>query len=164
VPVALGRVQIGPGASNKESSKNWRDAQPGKNPDLHIAGRRVLDSRSDAARRFKLKLTDYIKWPTEVYPFLLRSRWTDQDQSDPNSEEILCEGELIKTINPIIRGWATTTAAPKSESASTSWMAGRSKTVVDRTKQWRTRLEGLSQTAVEGFKWSACLTDPFSLS
>ena len=35
-------------------------------------------------------------------------------------------GELIETINPIIRGWETTTVAPMSESASISWMVGSS--------------------------------------
>ena len=51
-------------------------------------------------------------------------RFKDQIRALTQRKIPLRMGELIKTINPIIRGWATTTAAPKSESASTSWMAG----------------------------------------
>ena len=53
-------------------------------------------------------------------------RFKDQIRALTQRKVPLRMGELIATINPIIRGWGNSTAALTSENASINWMAGSS--------------------------------------
>ena len=100
------------GSSNKDSRKTWRDAQPGENPDrAHRPGFEFLGFKIGRGKgrfrltrdRIKSKLNRHNLYAIPTQKSV--DQFKDQIRALTQRKTPLRMGELIKTINPIIRGW-----------------------------------------------------------